>query len=57
MATERHVEAVGDVIRHEPSPHNGGRYPGVIVRYDWLGEIWEPLAHFRKVNGELEVWT
>lgn len=57
MATNRRVEAVGDVVRHAPSPHNDGRYPGAIVRYDRIGERWEPLAHFRKVDGELEVWS
>lgn len=56
MATDRRVIDVGEVIRHAPLPHDNGKYLGVIVKWDKSGEHWEPLQHFRQVNGELEVW-
>lgn len=57
MATERTEIDIGEVIKHQPSPHNNGRYPGVLIKYDICGVQWEPMAHFRKVNGSLEVWS
>lgn len=57
MATDRRWMDTGEIIRHQPSPHSGGKYPGIVVRWDHGGECWEPLQHFRKVNGELEVWS
>ncbi len=56
MATEREVIDTGEVVRHEMGS-TGNMYHGVVVRYDERGERWEPLDHFRKVDGALEVWT
>lgn len=54
MATDRRVEAVGQVVRH--AMHEG-RYPGIVVRYP-DGEKWEPLAYVKFVGPEkvVEVW-
>lgn len=57
MAIERKVVDVGEILWHQASLHNNGRYPGVVVKYDKRGQTWEPCDHFRQVNGELEVWT
>jgi hypothetical protein len=57
MATDRKEVDIGKVIKHMSSPHNNGKYRGVLVKYDGRGEQWEPLAHFRRVDGKLEVWT
>lgn len=58
MATERHVEDTGDLLRFEDRKLYGGRGPtrGVVVQYDKLGERWEPLDHLRIVNGNAEIW-
>lgn len=56
MADVRREEDVGDVVRHEMKKLNDGWHHGVVVRWDRLGERWEPLTHFRLVGDELEVW-
>lgn len=53
MATHRIEVDVGDVVDHWAFNGVGG----VIVRFDRRGIRWEPYAHFRKVNDELEVWA
>jgi hypothetical protein len=53
MATDRRVDDVGDLVRLL----DHGRYAGAMVQYDKSGLQWEPLDHFRRVNGELEVWS
>lgn len=57
MATERCEIDIGEVVRLAPSPYAAGRYQGLIVLYDKMGELWEPAAHLREVNGALEIWN
>jgi len=56
MANVRKEIDTGDIVRHAPSPHSNGRYPGIIVKWDKKGERWEPLQHVRRVNGAWELW-
>lgn len=56
MATTRKEVDVGEVLRHAASPHDNGRYPGALVKWDEAGERWESFDDFRQVDRNLEVW-
>lgn len=53
MANVRNEVDVGTVVRH----FKKGGYDWVMVDYDKRGMVHEPAAHFRRVCGELEVWS
>jgi hypothetical protein len=59
MATERNGQDVGDLVRYESRVLVGipRSIDGMVVKYDKLGEQWEPLAHLRMVDGSAEVWV
>jgi hypothetical protein len=56
MATERNEVDEGRVVRHAPSPHNNGKYPGIVVAWSKRGQRWEPLDYVRRAGGKWEVW-
>lgn len=53
MAERREEVDIGYVVRHVFR----NSYQWVIVNYDERGMVEEPLAHFRRNNDELEVWS
>lgn len=53
MATERKERDIGRVVVHVKVQG----YDFVEVLYAKRGLVQEPASHFRKINGELEVWS
>lgn len=56
MATIRNEIDTGDLVEYSKQKV-GDPIEGIYILYDKAGLRFEPLAHVRIVNGEMEIWS